>query len=398
MAITKEFREFFLRHNVVTSGSKADQEAAFSTKYYVGSSLVYNRFLADDYPSKSVFEKLFESITFKLNPEDTASESQQGLVELATDAESIARSDASSSFQRVVRPSQLPNLVATGSGTVTATVDNNGIRQTENTITTSGRTKKSFSITALYTKSIEVDGSKNLQLVNDSATPGNYYWYGTNGSGTKGYFDLTSYINSLITSAISTLAAVTYTAKSVRKVSNNIELENDAASPGNSMVYSTNGSGTRGWFSISSLVSSLITAAMPSGTIVMFNSATPPSGFALCDGTNGTPDLRGRFIVATGQNQTPAASDLNPTYALGDKGGETTHQLTIAEMPTHKHDVDLSNEDNLATGNGSTYDFGDGSAGTFTFTTVGWTEQNKGGDARHENRPPYYALTFIMKL
>ena len=35
------------------------------------------------------------------------------------------------------------------------------------------------------------------------------------------------------------------------------------------------------------------------GMIIMWNStvASIPTGFVLCDGNNGTPDLRGRFVV-----------------------------------------------------------------------------------------------------
>ena len=60
MATTKEFREFFLRHTQVNSGSKPDKETGFPLKYFVGSQEVFNRFLKDDYPSESVIKKLFE--------------------------------------------------------------------------------------------------------------------------------------------------------------------------------------------------------------------------------------------------------------------------------------------------------------------------------------------------
>lgn len=42
---------------------------------------------------------------------------------------------------------------------------------------------------------------------------------------------------------------------------------------------------------------------LPRGTIVAWTGSVPPNGWNFCDGTNGTPDLRGRFIVGTGQGQ-----------------------------------------------------------------------------------------------
>ena len=45
-----------------------------------------------------------------------------------------------------------------------------------------------------------------------------------------------------------------------------------------------------------------ISSGVPSGTIVMYNSGSAPTGWAICNGSNGTPDLRGKFIVGSGHN------------------------------------------------------------------------------------------------
>lgn len=115
---------------------------------------------------------------------------------------------------------------------------------------------------------------------------------------------------------------------------------------------------------------------VPSGVIVMWSGtlASIPTGWALCDGTSGTPDLRDRFLVGAGNE-----------YAVSDIGGEKEHTLTTNEMPSHTHSGGVMAHHGAAPGD-------DGAI--MTLNTTGST----GGDQPHENRPPYYALAFIMKL
>ena len=67
---------------------------------------------------------------------------------------------------------------------------------------------------------------------------------------------------------------------------------------------------------------------LPVGTILPYvgDLNKIPHGWALCDGTNGTPNLFDRFIVGAGLS-----------YTLHDIGGENYHQLNINEMPAHNH-------------------------------------------------------------
>ena len=51
-----------------------------------------------------------------------------------------------------------------------------------------------------------------------------------------------------------------------------------------------------------------------------------PDRWALCNGTNGTPDLRDRFIVGAGSG-----------YAPGNTGGQNTVTLTVNQIPAHGH-------------------------------------------------------------
>ena len=117
---------------------------------------------------------------------------------------------------------------------------------------------------------------------------------------------------------------------------------------------------------------------LPKGSIIPYNGLLSliSNGWALCDGTNSTPDLRDIFITGAGKS-----------YALGDTGGEAVHQLTIAEMPKHNHKIALRFESN----GGSIVGVDDGWNGIDAWTST----EYQGNDQPHENPPPYYALYYI---
>lgn len=95
---------------------------------------------------------------------------------------------------------------------------------------------------------------------------------------------------------------------------------------------------------------------LPTGVIVMWGGAVNsiPAGWALCNGSNGTPDLRDRFIVGAGS-----------TYNPGATGGATTQTLTTTNLPAHTHTV-------TGTGSSSTT----GSAGGHTHTATSAVTDN----------------------
>ena len=123
------------------------------------------------------------------------------------------------------------------------------------------------------------------------------------------------------------------------------------------------------------------------GMIILWSGAADaiPTGFTLCDGNNNTPDLRGRFVVGF--------HDSNGDYDVNDTGGAETVTLSIAEMPNHKHDTTVDNAKLFPANGGTSINFG--GAGGYPATT--FTMSTTGGGGAHENRPPYYALCYIMK-
>ena len=98
------------------------------------------------------------------------------------------------------------------------------------------------------------------------------------------------------------------------------------------------------------------------------------------------PDLRSRFIVGYNPND----SDYN---TMGTVGGEKTHALTIAEMPSHNHSIRIHKKtDRAGESNIKAYDPTD-NTDVFRSDLSGYT----GNGNAHENRPPYYALAYIIK-
>ena len=129
-----------------------------------------------------------------------------------------------------------------------------------------------------------------------------------------------------------------------------------------------------------------LSSAVPTGMVMMWSGASNaiPTGYVLCDGGNGTPDLRDRFVVGAGS-----------AYSVNNTGGASSVTLTSAQMPSHTHSYtdEYVLQSALVPGididfNATTWD----PNGNKTKTTG-----SAGSGASHENRPPYYALCYVMK-
>lgn len=185
----------------------------------------------------------------------------------------------------------------------------------------------------------------------------------------------------------------------------------------------------------------LAATQLPRGIITMWSGATNavPSGWALCDGNNGTPNLKDRFIVGAGQS-----------YGVGNTGGNWTQTPSVwtnaagtgiqvagtaintSQMPWHTHsgsvgsDASIRVQDSIQSSSAGEWLADD------SFGSEGWSPSpirkplkefsaslsisGTGGNQPHYHgvtdnghthtaaasaidvRPPYYALAFIMKL
>ncbi len=131
------------------------------------------------------------------------------------------------------------------------------------------------------------------------------------------------------------------------------------------------------------------------GILMYYGSiASIPSGYFFCNGSNGTPDLRNKFILCAGQ-------DSGGTYDVGDTGGEATHVLTIAEMPSHNHSDSGHVHHGYNSDSGSTFMRASGNGNNQSNggnTETGYANISyAGGGGAHNNMPPFIALAFIMK-
>ena len=134
-----------------------------------------------------------------------------------------------------------------------------------------------------------------------------------------------------------------------------------------------------------------------SGMIIMYNSTSAPSGWYLCNGQNGTPDLRDRFIVGAGNS-----------YSQNATGGSVTATDSVSISGSDTVNISISGSGTTGNPNQSGIQYGrpgysdcarSSHTHNFSFSGSGSdTVSISGSDTVSiDTRSPYYALTFIMK-
>lgn len=166
-------------------------------------------------------------------------------------------------------------------------------------------------------------------------------------------------------------------------------------------------------------------ASLPTGCILMWHGllANIPAGFVLCDGQNGTPDLRDKFVKGAAAAANPGTTGGALTHTHSD---HASHTHTYSEIVNHTHPVTDPGHTHLtqryptATGASSGFTIDTSMSGTLADNTLptktattGITTANPAGGVatgttagpgaalthnspNHE--PPFFCVAFIMKV
>jgi microcystin-dependent protein len=147
-------------------------------------------------------------------------------------------------------------------------------------------------------------------------------------------------------------------------------------------------------------------ATIPAGLISMWSGSigSIPSGWYLCDGSNGTPNLTDRFIIGAGSS-----------YAVNGTGGATSVTLTTNNLPAHTHTATVTDPAHShviaqpvtgLAGSGASgwqgtntgVNYVTSSSATNTATTgITVANSSTGSGTSFSILPTYYALAFIQK-
>ena len=140
---------------------------------------------------------------------------------------------------------------------------------------------------------------------------------------------------------------------------------------------------------------------LPEGSVIIWTKSAIPSGWVICDGDNNTPDLRGRFVLGSGQGN----GLTNRT--LESNGGLEKVLLKDNEVPLRKH----YHEINGGQGGYKITDYDGGRYDLYESRNMRSGPDTplikKNGDPfdydnfevkSHNNMPPFYVLIYIMKV
>lgn len=167
-------------------------------------------------------------------------------------------------------------------------------------------------------------------------------------------------------------------------------------------------------------VAATTTTALPAGVIVMWSGsiASVPTGWYLCNGSNGTPDLRDRFVVGAGSTYAVAATGGSADAVVVSHTHTATSTFTGSALANHTHTLtdpghfhsESGAVGGVGIGQGTSAALGTTNTGTKTTGitlasasagtpagSVATTNASTGVSGTNANLPPYYALAYIMK-
>ena len=138
----------------------------------------------------------------------------------------------------------------------------------------------------------------------------------------------------------------------------------------------------------------------PLGGIIMWSGAISaiPTGWSLCDGSNGTPDLRNRFVLGATND---GSDSTYPGISVSQTGGTAD-----AVVVQHNHSITDPGHTHTQTGGGTDDDGGSNAPGgnsggtmsNISTQTTGITEtNNEGVSGTNQNLPPFLALAYIQR-
>jgi hypothetical protein len=156
-----------------------------------------------------------------------------------------------------------------------------------------------------------------------------------------------------------------------------------------------------------------VTGVIPSGVITLWSGSIVniPSGWLLCDGTNGTPNLRDRFVIGAGSTYAVAATGgsanaivVSHTHTATSTVTDPGHfHVTDGTLSSSRHavragvDAIIDGSSGTASANDADYLSGSRTGSQTTGITVATTNSTEGSSGTNANLPPYYALAYIMK-
>lgn len=142
--------------------------------------------------------------------------------------------------------------------------------------------------------------------------------------------------------------------------------------------------------------------AIQSGIICLWSGSVDniPDGWALCNGENGTEDLRDKFVVGAGRNYAVNATGGSASQAVNLSGSTGATTLSVNQMPSHTHSISafwrtMGSSDHYGSAINNRVNEG------VTVNATGGSQSHShslSGSATVSTLPPYYAKCYIQKL